>query len=139
MPAQYFRSAEDLDSYLEYSNFLADVNNERAVKNATYRENLRKLERFVMFMFSDDKTVVPKESAWFAEVNSTTGEMTNLQDRPLYREDWLGLRALDEEKKLEFWRAEGEHMQLNEELLIEVFKRYFRNRSKATFVSAPPE
>ena len=128
MPAQYFRDAEDLDSYLEYSNFLADVNNERTLKNALYRKNLRKLERFVMYMFADDTLVVPKESAWFAEVNSTTGKVTKLQDRLLYREDWLGLRALDEEKKLEFPLVKGQHMELSEEVLVEAFKRYFRPR-----------
>lgn len=101
------------------------------MKNATYRENLRKLERFVMYLFADDTLVVPKESAWFAEVNATTGKMTKLQDRQLYREDWLGLRALDEEKRLEFPIVEGQHMELSEDVLVEVFKRYFRPRSRA--------
>ena len=45
VPAQYFRSVnestgEPTEEYLEFSNFLADINNERAVKNKTYAENL---------------------------------------------------------------------------------------------------
>jgi len=125
VPAQYFRDPEDLESYLENSNFLADVNNEREVKNATYKENMKKLDRFAMYMFKDDKTVVPKESAYFSEVNTTSEKVTGLRDRKMYMEDWIGLRWLDEEKKLEFREVDGEHMQLTEEVLVDAFQRYF--------------
>jgi palmitoyl-protein thioesterase len=125
VPAQYFRDPEDLESYLENSNFLADVNNEREVKNATYKENMKKLDRFAMYMFKDDKTVVPKESAYFSEVNTTSENVTGLRDRKMYVEDWIGLRWLDEEKKLEFREVDGEHMQLTEEVLVDAFQRYF--------------
>ncbi|KAL8807700.1 MAG: hypothetical protein Q9182_000511 [Xanthomendoza sp. 2 TL-2023] len=125
VPAQYYRDPEDLEGYLENSNFLADINNERDTKNATYMENLKTLQRFVMYMFSEDQTVVPKESAWFADYNETSDEVTWLQDRKIYREDWLGLKWLDEKERLEFKVAEGKHMQLSEELLSDTFKQYF--------------
>ncbi|MCJ1249708.1 hypothetical protein MMC30_006934 [Trapelia coarctata] len=125
VPAQYFRKEEELEKYLENSNFLADVNNERKIKNTTYRENMMKLEKFVMFMFGDDTTVIPKESAFFSEVNATTGEVTKLQDRPIYKEDWLGLKVLDEQKKLDFLVTEGGHMQLSDKLLKDTFNKYF--------------
>lgn len=125
MPAQYFRNPEGLDEYLESSNFLADINNEREVKNETYISNLKKLKRFVMFMFEEDTTVVPKESAYFADYNKTSDEVTKLQERTLYKEDWLGLKWLDEKKRLEFKVAEGAHMQLSEKLLSDTFRRYF--------------
>lgn len=127
MPAQYFRDPEDLDSYLENSNFLADINNDRTVKNATYKKNMEKLDNFVMYMFGNDTTVVPKESAFFHEVNTTTGEVTKLQDRPIYKEDWLGLKTLDEAKKLHIKTIDGPHMQLTDEVLEDVFKKYFKN------------
>ena len=130
VPAQYFRKEEELEKYLESSNFLADVNNERKVKNATYKENMMKLERFVMFMFGDDTTVIPKESAFFSEFNATTGVVTKLQDRPIYKEDWLGLRVLDEQKKLDFLITEGGHMQLSDKLLKDTFKKYFIRRAE---------
>lgn len=130
VPAQYFRDPEDLAPYLAHSNFLADVNNEREGKrNGTYKANLRRLERFVMFVFGEDRTVVPKESGWFAEVNGTSGEVTGLRDRRMYVEDWLGLRALDEGGRLEFREAPGRHMELSDELLVDVFKSYFGPRS----------
>ena len=133
MPAQYFRNAEELDAYLEGSNFLADVNNERKVKNGTYKANMKKLEKFAMYVFDEDKTVVPKESGWFSEVNATTSKETRLEDRPMYKEDWLGLKWLDEQNRLDFRVVKGGHMQLDEKILIEAFKRYLRPGVKGTW------
>lgn len=125
VPAQYYRDPEDLEAYVEHSNFLADVNNERESKNATYRENLASLNRFAMLMFADDTVAHPKESAWFAEVNATSGEVTELRDRVLYKEDWLGLRELDDKGALDFVSVPGNHMQLEEEVLVKIFEDYF--------------
>jgi palmitoyl-protein thioesterase len=124
VPAQYFKSVDEetglpTDDYLTYSNFLADINNERALKNATYKKNLARLEKFVMFLFEDDTTVVPKESGWFAYVNGTDGEVTGVRNRTLYKEDWIGLR------ELVFRTTEGGHMQLGDEVLTDVFEKYF--------------
>ena len=130
VPAQYYRDPEDLDSYLAYSNFLADINNERRVKNDTYKENMKELSMFAMFMFADDATVVPKESAFFAEVNTTSEVVIKLQERDIYREDWIGLRFLDEEGRLDFRIAEGGHMQLSDAILTDAFNRYFKSRDR---------
>ena len=126
VPAQYFRDPEDLESYLDYSNFLADVNNEREVKNSTYKENMEKLESFAMYVFANDTIVVPKESGWFAEVNTTSTEVTKLQDRTIYKEDWLGLKTLDKDGKLHFKTIVGGHMEFGEDLIKEVAKEYFK-------------
>jgi palmitoyl-protein thioesterase len=125
VPAQYFRDSNEYDSYLEHSNFLADINNEREEKNENYKSNLLSLNRFGMFMFANDTVAVPKESAWFAEVDQISGEITALRERSIYKEDWLGLRALDEQGKLSFETIPGQHMELTDELLIEVFMEYF--------------
>ncbi len=125
VPAQYYRNPDELEAYLENSNFLADVNNERDVKNLVYRRRLMALEKFVLFMFEEDKTVIPKESAWFAEVNTTSGNVTWLKDREIYQQDWLGLKEMDEQGKLDFVTTDGGHMHLTEEVLVETFKKYF--------------
>jgi palmitoyl-protein thioesterase len=125
VPAQYYRDPEDLESYLEHSNWLADVNNERGVKNETYAKNLAGLSKFAMYLFKDDQTVVPRESGWFAEVNGTTGEVTELRNRTIYKEDWLGLKTLDEKKGLVFREVEGKHMELHEDVLTDVFREFF--------------
>ncbi|CAF9942554.1 MAG: hypothetical protein ALECFALPRED_009815 [Alectoria fallacina] len=133
VPAQYYRDPEDLDNYLEYSNLLADINNERKVKNDTYNQNMKKLGKFAMYMFAEDTTVVPKESAFFSEVNTTSEEVKRLQERDIYQEDWIGLRFLDEERRLEFKIAEGGHMQLSNNILTDAFNEYFKSQSKGGF------
>ena len=54
---------EDLETYLELSAWLADINNEREEKNMTYKHNLSSLEKFVMIKFTEEKTVVPADSS----------------------------------------------------------------------------
>lgn len=88
-------------------------------------KNLSTLNRFVMYMFEDDNTILPKESSWFAEVNSTTGHITPLIDRPIYKQDWIGLKRLGEEGKLIFRSTPGEHMQLSDSLLGDTFREFF--------------
>lgn len=127
IPAQYYRNEDEYESYLEYSNFLADINNERKEKNATYKKNLSKLENFVMLVFKDDVTVIPKESGWFASVNETEDSRTikKMENTTLYQEDWIGLKTLDERGALTFGELEGEHMQLDNKDLKKLFKKYF--------------
>ncbi|CAM1503254.1 Fc.00g080300.m01.CDS01 [Cosmosporella sp. VM-42] len=138
VPAQYYRDPEDYDKYLESSNFLADINNERILKNVTYGENIAKLTNFVMYMFEDDTTVVPKETSWFEEVNGT--ETIPLRARKMYQEDWLGLRELDRKGGLKFRSITGEHMEISEQVLNETmsdffgpYKRSFSSQTEASF------
>lgn len=130
VPAQYYRTVNETtglasEEYLNASNFLADVNNERNVKNKTYAERIAALENFVMFLFKEDTTVIPKETGWFAEVNATSGEVTPLREREMYKEDWLGLKELDEKDGLVFRETSGAHMQLNDEDLRKTFEEFF--------------
>jgi palmitoyl-protein thioesterase len=92
--AQYYRAPTDEEAFLRGSLLLPDANNLRASKNATYAAQIRALERLVLFRFSDDATVVPRDSAWFSSLAGDT--LTPLREQELYTADWLGLRALDE-------------------------------------------
>lgn len=123
VPAQYFRDPRDLDSYREHSNFLADINNERALKNQTYAKNIARLEHFVMYVFDDDTTVIPKETAWFEEVSDE--KVTPLRELPIYTEDWIGLKALDKKGGLKFKTVKGAHMEISDEVLEETFDEFF--------------
>lgn len=123
VPAQYYRPLEAYEEYLENSNFLADINNEREEKSLEYKKQLAAVKHFVMYMFEEDTTVIPKESAWFSEVNGT--EVTPLRSRKIYNEDWIGLKELDRKGGLVFRTAPGQHMQLAETLLNETFREWF--------------
>lgn len=136
--AQYYRDPEKLDDYLEYSNFLADINNEREDKNQTYAENLKTLERLVMISFSEDETVVPKESAWFQEVNVTSGKVTPLEYRDLYKEDWLGLKQLGASEKIEYLRIKGVHMEVSDDDIKSIAEKYLGSTQLPRLIHQSP-
>jgi len=94
------------------------------VKNETYGYHLSSLEKFVMIKFDEDKTVVPSDSSWFGEYNTTSGKHTNLRHRDIYKKDWIGLKTLDEKKGLIFLEAEGRHMQISEDFLKKIIQKY---------------
>ncbi|KAH7915205.1 Alpha/Beta hydrolase protein [Hygrophoropsis aurantiaca] len=133
--AQYFRDPTQLALYTLASSFLADINNEVLPPlNKTYAANLASLSNLVLAMFAEDRTVVPKESAWFGseappeEEDSTvysaqkpfSEQETQAQDKaiipmhrqPIYTEDWIGLRTLDERGAITLATCPGEHMQI---------------------------
>lgn len=136
VPAQYYRTINDTTvqpspEYLENSNFLADINNERKEKNDTYAERIAALNKFVMLIFTEDQTVVPKESGWFTEVVGEDVKIS-LQDRKLYKEDWLGLKSLDKKGGLVFGKVKGAHMELSEKVLKPLFEDYLGPLEKST-------
>ena len=110
--AQYFKDPSYYDTYLERNVFLPDINNEReGERNPLYKKNLSSLERLVLLKFEDDSVVEPAESSlfgfWETDEDEEKGEgrrrsrgearkIVPLCESRLYREDWLGLRALDE-------------------------------------------
>ncbi len=115
--------------------FLPYINNEvEATRNGTYKNNLVSLNHLVLVMFTEDKTAIPKESAWFgAEVitqyaNFDTSQtplssprpfamervIVPMRMQPIYLENWLGLRDLDERGAIIFEECEGEHMHLGD-------------------------
>jgi len=135
--AQYFRDPTNLETYLSANHFLTSINNELPIsRNATYARNVASLNALVLVLFTEDQTVVPKESAWFgSEVVSGTDELQSfsesdqkvlstvaeradkvtipMREQPLYRDDWIGLRELDERNRVVFDVCEGEHMQIS--------------------------
>lgn len=106
--AQYFKDPKRIEEYLAKSNFLADINNERELKNATYAHNIAQLDNLVLYLFEDDLQVVPKESTWFGFHDGH--RLLSLKEQPIYYEDWIGLRKLDEGGKLHFLTIPGSHV-----------------------------
>jgi len=129
---------------LAYNHFLTDINNEipendddeddedPPTRNSTYVANFASLDNFVMVLFDQDKTVVPKESSWFGSYAIPTEEdretdeqdIIDMRDQPLYQEDWIGLRTLDEEGKVFSIVCEGEHMVIKDECWRPIVKRW---------------
>ncbi|KAJ6603123.1 palmitoyl-protein thioesterase [Mycena sp. CBHHK59/15] len=127
--AQYFRDPANLETYYASNHFLTSINNELPEsRNQTYARNLASLNKLVLVIFTEDKTVVPKESAWFgSEVVDDELALNDhqrawqagrtlvpMRSQPLYLGDWIGLRELDERGGVVFEVCEGEHMQIND-------------------------
>ncbi|KAK4475185.1 hypothetical protein MN116_000773 [Schistosoma mekongi] len=111
--AQYWHDPVKEDVYRKYSQFLADINQENQV-NETYRENMKKIQRFVLVKFLNDTVLIPKESEWFGFYRTgSLSDITRLQDSILYTEDRLGLQELDRRGDLHFIEKEGDHLQIN--------------------------
>ncbi|KAJ7072548.1 Alpha/Beta hydrolase protein [Mycena amicta] len=128
--AQYFRDPTRLEEYYAANSFLTSINNEIAeVRNATYARNFASLNKLVLVLFTEDKTVVPKGSSWFAsevvsdevalgrstqQVLSEGRTLVPMREQALYVEDWIGLRQLDERGDVVFVECEGEHMVIDD-------------------------
>ncbi|ODQ66604.1 alpha/beta-hydrolase [Nadsonia fulvescens var. elongata DSM 6958] len=125
--SQYFRdpnSEIEYENYLKHSNFLADVNNEREVKTRSYGQNLARLNKLVLIMFEDDEMIKPKESAWFWEFNQSTKKSIKLEDRDIYKQDWIGLKQLDQKNGIVYMLVGGGHMEVTDELVTFIAKAY---------------
>lgn len=123
VPAQYFRRPEDYDKYLDSSGLLADVNNERPKKNATYVSNLQRLQKLVLIQFDRDDTVTPKCTAWFCDLDSQ-GNTVEFADTALYKDDLIGLKSLYDDNKIEFLSVDDRHMSFSDEYFKEIVEKY---------------
>lgn len=102
--------------------------------NDTYADNLASLENLVLILFSEDKTVVPKESSWFGSYEPTDENSVTLlgAERPIipmrlqptYIADTFGLRTLDERGAVVLEVCEGEHMRISEECWKPLVERF---------------
>jgi len=135
--AQYFRDPTQLTSYMSSGSFLADINNEvldPSTRKDAYAEKFASLQHLILVLFAEDETMVPKESAWFGSEALQEQDMRYKLDRfpeqerlgshvaertivpmrlqPLYTEDWVGLRTLDERGAVVLVTCPGKHMHL---------------------------
>ena len=93
--------------------------------NFRYKSNLLKLEKLVLIKFSEDNTVVPRGSEWFDFYQlGQAQEMLPYNQTQLYIEDWIGLRTLDEENKLDFLISPGGHLHFSDEFFSKVVTKY---------------
>lgn len=113
--AQYWHDPFKQTEYLDKSVFLADINNERTQKNATYKANFASLRKLVMVKFLRDTMVQPRESEWFGfyRLGQDT-EILPMRQTQLYLEDWIGLRTLDEAGKVYALSSDTDHLRFTD-------------------------
>ncbi|KAI5123852.1 hypothetical protein M0805_005670 [Coniferiporia weirii] len=132
--AQYYRDPEQLPAYYTANKFLTSINNEIPESvNETYARNLATLSNLVLILFTEDKTVVPKESAWFGsfappedelEEATRSKEIVPMRLQPTYLTDTFGLRTLDKAGGVLLETCIGEHMQITEDCWEPLVRRF---------------
>jgi len=123
--AEYWRDPYELSTYLTYSVFLADLNNERSTKNETYRNRMMKLNNLVLLQTTVDDIVQPPSSGWFQSyAPNNDSYVIPLHQSDLYLEDWLGLKYLDEQGKLHLFSCDCPHPDYPREVCHAIFNTY---------------
>lgn len=123
VPAQYFRDPAQYSAYVEHSHFLAAVNNEKPDSvDVEAKLRFEKLKKLVLIQFTEDTTLVPKESAFFQEINPETGEIVPFTQTAMFRKDLIGLKKLYDENKIDFYKVDNRHMQFLDEFFLSIVK-----------------
>lgn len=108
-PSGYFKNNKNYSKYLSHSTFLPELNNEKEEKDSNKKDRFSALEQIVLIKFSKDTMILPKETAWFQFVDEKS-QLVELKDSDFYINDYIGVKKLVEENKINFVELEGNHL-----------------------------
>jgi palmitoyl-protein thioesterase len=113
----YWKGVTDKSDYLEHNVFLPDINNERLAKNATYRENMLRLDQYVLVEGLFDTMLVPRQTSQhgFWPWGKEYGHLVPMEKSEGYVGDWIGLRTLDKLGRLHKLSYRGDHLRFTSE------------------------
>uniref|UniRef100_A0A1D1YS77 Palmitoyl-protein thioesterase 1 n=1 Tax=Anthurium amnicola TaxID=1678845 RepID=A0A1D1YS77_9ARAE len=111
-PSGYIKIPNDMPVYLEKCRFLPKLNNELPnERNYTYKERFSSLQTLVLIMFDHDSVLVPRETSWFGYFeDGTFAPVLPPQETVLYKEDWIGLKTLNDAGRIKFINVSGNHL-----------------------------
>ncbi|CAI8491568.1 hypothetical protein CAS74_004882 [Pichia kudriavzevii] len=112
--AQYFRDVNNFETYLEKSVFLKFINNE-LYTNVDYKKKMKDINKLVLIMFQKDETLVPKETAWFYDLDPESGKLIHFNHTTSYKYNLIGLKTLNEQGKIDFLSIDNLHLVMTEE------------------------
>ncbi|XP_052193613.1 uncharacterized protein LOC127802025 isoform X2 [Diospyros lotus] len=114
-PAGYIKIPTDIDDYLRGCMFLPKLNNERMdCRNSTYKKRFASLQHLVLIMFEQDRVLVPKETSLFGYYpDGSWSTVLPAHETKLYKEDWIGLKTLDEAGKVKYVNVSGGHLDIS--------------------------
>jgi len=105
----YWRDPYRYELYLDNSTYLSQLNNEISMKST--QNTLDVLNNFVMIWSSEDDVVEPPESGKFSMyfVENDKLELHELENTQLYKNNFLGLKKMNEENRLHVYETECLH------------------------------
>jgi palmitoyl-protein thioesterase len=109
-PSGYFKYRYAYSSYLKYSTFLAELNNEKEEKDENITKRFKSLESVMLIKNKGDSVITPLESTWFEFYDNNGDYILPLQESYFYKADFIGLRYLIENNRVKFVEFEGEHV-----------------------------
>ena len=112
-PAAYFRYKYDQEYYELHNTFLKMLNNENNEKDEEIKRRFSNLEKVKLIKSKDDSVIVPRDSSWFMFYDIEGKEIVPLEESQFYKEDFIGLRKLNEEGKVTFATFRDEHVIYN--------------------------
>ncbi|CAN0842477.1 Palmitoyl-protein thioesterase 3 [Linum grandiflorum] len=115
-PSGYMKLPDDMSGYLSKSKFLPELNNELPEgRNSIFKQRLTSLKKLVLIMFEGDEVIVPKETAWFGFYpDGKFSPVLPVQQTRLYQEDWIGLKKMNEEGRVQFVKVAGGHLGISD-------------------------
>jgi len=67
----------------------------------------------VLVKFTKDTVIIPRETAWF-EYYDEHDKLVNLTESKFFKDDYLGIRYLYENKRISFIEIEGIHLEFKD-------------------------
>uniref|UniRef100_A0A0C9RG41 Palmitoyl-protein thioesterase 1 n=1 Tax=Wollemia nobilis TaxID=56998 RepID=A0A0C9RG41_9CONI len=128
-PSGYLKIPTDIPEYLKGCKFLPKLNNElHGHQNSTYKERFSSLENLVLIMFEHDTVLIPQETAWFGYYpDGNFSVVLPPQETALYKEDWIGLKALDDAGKVKYISVPGNHLDITHECMLNYIVPYLED------------
>jgi len=126
--AEYWQDPLNLAEYIKKSVFLADINNQRPLKNATYKANFQSINQLALVLFTKDSVVQPRESEWFGfYVDGQDKVLVEMRNTTLYTQDWIGLRTLDQQGKVIQISTDGDHLEFSDQWFVSTLVPFLNN------------
>ena len=123
----YWRDPYALQRYRADCIYLPELDNEKAggKANETYKQNILSLKNFVLGYSDVDTVLIPRQTGWFGVYTEEQQDLvTPLEDRRLWKEDLIGLRALNETGRLHKFTSPCAHNDYWTSCFDDTFKKY---------------
>jgi palmitoyl-protein thioesterase len=107
----YWRDPLKLEEYLNMCSYLPFLNNEMVHQlSSQYKERMLSLKNYIVIWSPFDDVLNPPASAKFSFFDAAYN-IIPLRETALYKEDTLGLRALDEDNRFHMYETNCTHVQ----------------------------
>ena len=125
-PCGYYKYRYDQDTYKKTNTFLKMLNNEDEKDEEVYKR-FSSLEKVKLIKSREDTVITPRDSSWFQFYDKNGIDIVPLELSDFYIDDYIGLRKINEEGKVEFTEFAEEHVLYNMDEYNEEIVKFFED------------